>query len=78
MRRIKKQAFAFSSLKSISIPQHVTTIDELAFFKCGELIIFEIHENSELSSLDFDSIFGDRIESSEFILSIPTKMRPFY
>lgn len=78
LRRIKKQAFAFSSLKSISIPQHVTTIDELAFFKCGELIIFEIHENSELSSLDFDSIFGDRIESSEFILSIPTKMRPLY
>ena len=48
IKKIGSSAFAYSKLKSITIPKQVIEISERSFYSCGELQTVDFEENSEL------------------------------
>lgn len=62
LRIIEKNAFAYTSIESISIPSHVTKINENAFSNCNHLKNVEIPPDSELTYIGNGAFNATSIE----------------
>ena len=60
---IGENAFANSSIKSLTIPKHLKIIDQYAFAYCKELDNIEIPEDSELNQICYMALSQTSIES---------------
>ena len=63
---VKNKAFLNSKIECITIPPNLTIIEGYAFYKCGNLKILTIPENSKLQSIG-NSAFRDTVIESIFI-----------
>lgn len=70
LKQIGKYAFANSSITAISIPSHVSLIEEGAFYGCHKLEKFELPMNSELKSISPLVFFDSSLNS----FNIPSKL----
>lgn len=70
IKSISKEAFAQSSIKSISIPKSVNFIGEFAFFGCKNLTTVKLHEDSQLRVIERYAFTESHIET----IKIPTKV----
>lgn len=71
LNKIDKYSFSYSSLEAITIPAHVTEIDDYAFFNCECLQKVEFSEPSELRTIGNSVFVNSKIES----LCIPSHVR---
>ena len=74
VRIIGKNAFAYSMITNITIPQHVTEICENAFFNCQLLKQVNFQENSELNKIGEKSFSQCAIEN----INIPSHVKEIY
>ena len=70
IRTIGSNAFQYSTIRSFTIPPHLTTICEKAFSGCRLLQTFEIPANSELRTIESCAFSLTSIES----LTIPPSL----
>ena len=74
VRTIGKNAFAYSMITNITIPQHVTEICENAFFNCQLLKQVNFQENSELNKIGEKSFSHCAIEN----INIPSHVKEIF
>ena len=70
LQGIGSHSFGNAKIESITIPTHVTLIDEYAFECCGNLKALKIQENSELQSIGKNAFYSTSIET----VSIPQNL----